>query len=244
MLLPVIVSQYDLSQVLASRLRMPVLVDPIPLEFTPENLARWAKFCLMPMFLPDVEITEDMDIPGWTKPKKWFYDQIRGGKISADSAKLSHGWYLADITHGADYTYGTQVFPSDWLSPIIARLREQGKIGKYNNIPMGSRFAITNDEWRNVVCPAIAEALGFRPEQVRLERAIEFNAIGNLYDPNRGKYNMWEWFEDIFGGFQPALRWMSRGRRLFGVGNFSTKGGVLHIDGEIGYHTGATTGSR
>ena len=23
---------------------------------------------------------------------------------------------------------------------------------------------------------------------------MEFNALGNLYDPNRGKFNMWEWF--------------------------------------------------
>ncbi len=43
--------------------------------------------------------------------------------------------------------------------------------------------------------------------QIRLERAIEANAIGNLYDPNRGKFNAWEWFEDaledsfrLFGG--------------------------------------------
>ena len=199
MLLPVIVSQYDLSQVLASRLRMPVLVDPIPLEFTPENLARWAEFGLRPVFLPDVEITEDMDIPGWIKLDKWFYYHIRSRKISADSAKLFHGWYLADFSIGTDYTNGTQVFQSDPFSLIIAGLREHGKIGKCDNTLYGSRFYITNDEWRNVVCPAIAEALGFRPEQVRLERAMEFNVIGNLYDPNRGKYNMWEWFEDIFG---------------------------------------------
>ena len=199
MLLPVIVSQYDLSQVLASRLRMPVLVDPIPLEFTPENLARWAKFGLRPVFLPDVEITEDMDIPGWTKPGRWFYDQIGNGKIRADSAKLFQGWYLTDFSIGTDCTNGTQVFQDDPFSLVIASLREHEKIGKFDNTPYGSRFAITNDEWRNVVCPSIAEELGFRPEQVRLERAIEFNAIGNLYDPNRGKFNILEWFEDIFG---------------------------------------------
>ena len=198
MLLSVLVRPEGLSQVLPSRLNIPILVDPLPPEFTDENLAKWAGFGLRLVFLPDAEITEDMDIPGWIKLDKWFYDQIRNGKLGSDSAKLFSGWYLADITPGADYTDGTQVFPNDPLLPIIARLREQGKIGKYNNIPMGSRFAITNDEWRNVVCPAIAEALGFRPEQVRLERAIEFNAIGNLYDPNRGKYNMWEWFHDVF----------------------------------------------
>ena len=200
MLLSVLVRPEGLSQVLPSRLNIPILVDPLPPEFTDENLAKWAGFGLRLVFLPDAEITEDMDIPGWIKLDKWFYDQIRNGKLGSDSAKLFSGWYLADITPGADYTDGTQVFPNDPLLPIIARLREQGKIGKYNNTPAGSRFAITNYEWRSIVCPAIAEKLGFRPEQVRMERAIEFNAIGNLYDPNRGKFNMWEWFEDVFGG--------------------------------------------
>ncbi|MEK7609401.1 MAG: hypothetical protein AAB476_02900 [Patescibacteria group bacterium] len=46
--------------------------------------------------------------------------------------------------------------------------------------------------------PAIAHHHGFKPEQVRLERAVESNAIGNLYDPNRGQFNMWEWFQDVF----------------------------------------------
>lgn len=34
-----------------------------------------------------------------------------------------------------------------------------------------------------------------------LKRAIEFNAIGNLYDSNRGKFNAWGWFEDRFEDF-------------------------------------------
>ena len=186
------------AKLLSKKFGREIKVDPLPPEFTEENLARLAMFNLKPVFLPDEEIGEDSELKDWTKPEKWFYDQIRNGKIADVSAKLFRGWYLADFTPGADYTDGTQVFPNDPLSPIIARLREQGKIGKYDNTPAGSRFAITNEEWRNVVCPAIAEDLGFKPEQVRLERASEFNAIGNIYDPNRGKFNMWEWFSDIF----------------------------------------------
>ena len=191
-----VVSQ--ITQLLSKKFGREIKVDPLPPEFTDENLARWARSNLKPVFLPDEEIGEDSELNDWTKPDKWLYSQIRNRKIAADSAKLFRGWYLADFTIGVDYTDGTQVFPDDPLSPIIARLREQGKIGKYDNTPAGSRFAITNEEWRNVVCPAIAEDLGFKLEQVRLERASEFNAIGNIYDPNRGKFNMWEWFSDIF----------------------------------------------
>lgn len=179
-------------------------IEPLPVEFTEENLAKWAEFNLKPIYLPMEEIGEDRKFKNWIKPEKWFYQKIKKdeedkeGKISSDSAKLYRGWYLADFTVGVDYTDGTQVFPNDPFAPIISKLREEGKIGKYDATPSGSRFAIIHDEWRTIVCPAIAEALGFKPEQVRLERAIEFNAIGNMYDPNRGKFNMWEWFYDQF----------------------------------------------
>lgn len=184
-------------------------IEPMPAEFTEENLAKWAEFNFKPVYLPMEEIGEDRKLKGWTKPEGWFYQKIKEGKISVDSTQLCKGWYLADFTVGTDYIDGAQVFLNDPLAPIITRLREEGKIGKYDNTPVGSRFAITNDEWRNVVCPAVAEALGFKPEQVRLERAAEFNAIGNIYDPNRGRFNMWEWFSDKFedsyrlcGGFR------------------------------------------
>ncbi|MDP3764428.1 MAG: hypothetical protein Q8Q95_02295 [bacterium] len=173
-------------------------VDPLPPEFTEENLAKWAGFDFRPVYLPMEGIGENCKLKNWVKPEKWFYQKIGEGKLAPDSAKLYRGWYLADFTVGVNYTDGTQVFSNDPLALIISKLREEGKIGKHDNTPSGSRFAITNDEWRDVVCPAIAEAFGFKPEQVRLERAVESNAIGNLYDSNRGRFNMWEWFDDKF----------------------------------------------
>ena len=173
---------------------------PLPPEFTEVNLAKWSEFNLKPVFLPDEEIGPDRRLKGWTKPEHWFYDQIRENKLASDSATLHQGWYLADFTPGVDYTDGTQVFPDDPLAPIIVRLRQEKKVGQHDNTPPGSRFSITHDEWQTVVLPAIANHLGFNPGQVRLERAVEFNAIGNLYAPNRGKFNMWEWFHDHFEG--------------------------------------------
>lgn len=175
-----------------------ILVDPIPQEFTPENLEKWAKYNRKPIFLPDEEIGKNRPLKDWVKPEKWFYQKIKEGKIAKDSATLKSGWYLADFTPSVDYDDGVQVYPNDPLSPIIERLRKEGKIRKYDKTPMGSRFAIVpQTEWP-LVLAEIAKELGLKPEQVRMERAIEFNAIGNLYDSNRGRFNTWEWFNDPF----------------------------------------------
>jgi len=188
------------AAILSARFKKQISVDPLPAAFTPENLANWARFNLKPVFLPGEQITKKADLSDWVKLNDWFYDPITAIKIAADSATLRRGWYLADFTKGTDYTEGSQSLKRDSLAALIKKLRKAGRVGKYDNTPMGSRFAITNTEWREVVCPAIAEHFGFKPEQVRLERAVEYNAIGNLYDENRGKFNMWEWFDDAFGG--------------------------------------------
>ncbi len=150
------------------------------------------------IFFPDEEITEGRPLKNWIKPKHEFYEWIRDGKIASCSARLKRGWYLADFSIGVDYTdYSTQVFFNDPLAPIIEKLRQAGKIGKYDKSPLGSRFGIILQEWP-LIFAELAKELGFKPEQIRLERFIEFNAIGNLYDKNRGQFNMWEWFADLF----------------------------------------------
>lgn len=195
-----------------------VAVDPVSAEFTEGNLAKWAMYNLRPVYFPDEEISKDCPLKNWVKPDKWFYDQIRNGKIGKDATKLKEGWYLADFTPSVDYNNGTQVFPNDPLAPLITRLRQEGKIGKNDSTPMGSRFVITNNEWWNVLLPKLAKELGFKPEQIRLERAVEFNAIGNLYDKNRGKFNVWEWFDDQF----------EVSRHLFG--GYRVRGGLASVD--------------
>lgn len=182
-----------------------IIVDPLPPEFTDERLAFWATFNMKPVFLPNEEIGASRFLKGWKKPEQWFYERVADGKVkpiheSLPPIKLRHGWYLADFTVSADYTDGSQVFVNDSLAPIIQDLREKKLVGRHNNTPDGSRFSITPDEWRDCVLAHVASKLGVTRAQTRLERAIEFNAIGNLYDPNRGKFNCWEWFEDPFEG--------------------------------------------
>lgn len=179
-----------------------ITVDPYPKEFTPEFLANAAKFNMKPVFLPGEDITQDRQLRRWIKPEKWFYDQIRAGKIQSYGSLLPtvlcRGWYLADFSVGVDCTDGTQVFPNDPWAPLITELREKKLVGGYKETPAGSRFAITWDEWNNCVLSQMAAKLGVPRANIRLERAIEFNAIGNLYDRNRGHFNMWEWFTDVF----------------------------------------------
>ncbi len=189
------------AQLLSRRFGKKIVVDPLPEWFTEENLRKAKKFNLMPIFLPDEEIGEDQPLRNWIKPRNWFYDQIENGKIANDSAQLKRGWYLADFTIGADYNHDKQVFRSDPLSPIIARLRQEGRVGKNDKTPMGSRFTIApEDEWPLLIAILVDEELKISSyKERRLERAIEFNAIGNLYDKNRGQFNIWEWFADAFG---------------------------------------------
>ena len=72
------------EKLLSKRFGKKITVDPLPAEFTEENLTKWAQYNLTPVFLPDEEISENRNLKNWVKPEKWFYYQIKGGKISAD----------------------------------------------------------------------------------------------------------------------------------------------------------------
>ena len=199
-------TQRKLSAVFKKR----IVVDPIPSEFTDENLAYWAMFNMSPVFLPGEDITQDRVLKGITqrdyvKLNDFFYRNVASGAIKPihpglKPTMLRRGWYLADFTVSVDYTDGTQVFVNDLFAKIISDLRQQKLVGKHENTPMGSRFSITWDEWQNVVLTYLASKLNVTRAQMRLERAVEFNAIGNLYDANRGKFSVWEWSQDYFGG--------------------------------------------
>lgn len=201
-----------------------IFIDPLPPAFKDEQqLAFWATFNMRPVFFPGEDIGASRVIKGWTKLQDWFYNNVANGNIEPmysdlPPTQLRRGWYLADFTVSADYIDGSQVFVNDPLAPIITSLREKKLVGKYDNTPAGSRFAITWDEWNDCVLAHVASKLGVTRAQTCLERAIEFNAIGNLYDPNRGKFNSWEWFQDYFGG---------SGRLC---GGFRVCGGLAHVD--------------
>ncbi len=191
-----------LEKMLSRRFGKKITVDSYPKEFTSEFLANAARYNLKPVFLPSEEISQNRLLKRWIKPETWFYQEISEGKIKPydglSPIALRRGWYLADFTTGVDYTDGTQVIPDDPWASLITQLRQEGKIGNNDNTPLGSRFAITHVEWETTLLTYMASKIGVPRVQVRLERAIEFNAIGNLYDHDRGKFIMWEWFSDYF----------------------------------------------
>ena len=177
-----------------------VQVDPVPGVWTPEFLEHAAKYNMRPVYFIDLILAEDWSLKNYTKPEIWLYKKIREGKISADAITLKRRWCLADFSVGVDYTDGSQVFPNDPWGPIIEKLRRDlSVVGKYDNTPFGSRFAITPLEWDDAVLAHIASALQVTRAQTSLESAGEFNFIGNVYDQNRGQFNMLEWFNDPFG---------------------------------------------
>jgi hypothetical protein len=211
-----------IKRFLLKRFGQEIAVDPLPQIWIEENLKKAARFNLRPVFSLGKELNE---ILKKFKPKNWvplpekFFQWERNKKIAPDSAVWPRGWYLADFTVGADYTDGIQVFRNDPLSPLIEELRRAGKVGKYDKTPMGSRFAIVpNSEWP-LVFWELADRLGFvTTKQISLEPFAAFNAIGNIYDKNRGKFNMWEWFSDTFGDSY----------RLFG--GIRRSGGLANVD--------------
>jgi hypothetical protein len=211
-----------------------VIVDPQPREFTPSFLANAAQYNMKPVFLPGEDITQNNKFKKWVAPCTWFYEQVAAGKIQNYGGLvptvLRRGWYLIDLTAGVDYTDGTQVLPSDPWASLVAELREQKLVGKGKG-DKGSRFAITWDEWNDIVLTYMASKLLVPRANIRLERAIEFNAIGNLYDTNRGQFNVWEWFSDRF---EDSSRLYGGSRRSGGLAHVSYDWSVVRYGGLFG----------
>lgn len=189
------------TKFLSNRFGQKIMVDLLPESLTEENLKKAAKFNLRPVFSPGDAILALRKPKNWVAIPEKFFQWERDGKIAENSVIWPRGWYFADFTVGADFGDGRQVFRNDPLSPLIQRLREAGKVGKYDKTPIGSRFAIVPEkEWPLVFAELANELKFFTAEQVSLEPFAAFNIIGNIYDKNRGKFNMWEWFADSFGG--------------------------------------------
>lgn len=207
-----------IEKFLIHRLKRKIKVDPFPPQFTLPFLTRAAEFGQRPVFFPDIEICQDSKFDNFVMPPEDFYNWIRSGQIAPDSAKLKKGWCLVNFTPAIYSTDKVRVYPDDPFAPIIKRLREEDEIEEYrSSSPLGSRFAITGSEW-----PKVFAALGLEievsPDQINLERCIEYNFLGNVYDPDRGKFNSWESFADLLGD----------SKRL--AGGCCSNGGLAHVE--------------
>jgi hypothetical protein len=201
----------------------------------------WQNFGLEPHFLPKVSMMTGDDYPGWkVRPEEWFYKKQVEGKLFLDSGgclekvltvELKGVTVLIDSRLKPAYRDGKQMWEGDNLfGLLIADLRKEGKIAKYEYGPQSSRFGVSSDEWQGHVRPALANRLGLDLQQLRLEYAIEGNVIPQLYPhmPRKddGKTNTWVWYEEYFEG---------RDYRLDG-GNFGLGGLARVSDGTVGHH--------
>jgi len=147
-------------------------------------------------YLPSTEMTQEKNFPGWQiKPEIAFYERIQEGRLSKKATQLTGEWILVDSRNKpAEDRDGRQLYPNDFLGPIMEKLRGLGKLEECD-IPQTRAF-ISWEEYHDILVPEIAKILKVKPDQVRLPRAIEFNFLGNAYYPQWGETNSWEWFED------------------------------------------------
>lgn len=164
-------------------------------------------------------MSQQAEFPGCkVKPKGWFYDQFRAkqlyrlasvGELAVDMAadKLLGQVVLFDTRGKPPFNGGNQMWQQDdeLLGGTIETLRAQGAIQRYEYGPQSSRFGISVEpggDWEAHVKSALATHLGLHTNQVRLERAIEFNALSQMYaDLPRGQdgaTSTWLWFEEFF----------------------------------------------
>ena len=204
---------------------------PRPTAFTDKNLRCWAAYNLHPVYFPKEIVDErwmETAPPGWVKPNQAFYQLIDSGRLSLESFRFSPGWYLADFTplFIVNENLVQAKAENDPFAPILQAVRESGYVASWKVaselIAIDSRYIFTANEWFREVLPAMAKKFGVEDERVRLERAIEFNWLANLYDPWRGNYPISQWFYDTM---KPRSwpDWCLIG------GNFCL-GGVAHIE--------------
>jgi hypothetical protein len=194
-------------------------VPSLPDEITPERYEKWKEMGFELHYLPDEELSEERELPGWKKkPNDWFYDKLKAKEIPDDSARLPAAWVLADTREKPQYEGGEQMYKDDVLAEALEDLRKSKVITDFE--VTGSRFRISWDELHKPeVKKAIAEALDVPEESLRLPRAIEWNYLGNAYHPKWGETDTWEWFEDSY---------QKGSRRL--CGGYSWSGGLSCVD--------------
>ncbi len=198
-----------------------VEVPPLPEEITPERYEKWKEMGFELHYLPDEELTEERDLPGWKKKpgKKYadgwgieFYADVKKDDLPKDALKLPASWILVDTRGKPKYESGKQIYKDDVLRPVLEDLRKKKIITDFET--KGSRFNISWDELNKPeVKKAIAEAMDVPEECLRLPRAIEWNFIGNAYHPEWGDTNTWEWFED---SYQKGARRLDGGSSGYG----------------------------
>lgn len=201
-------------------------VPPVPASVSPEQYERWKELRYELHYMPDEEMTEDKNFPGWKKKpvsniNLFAAIKDKNNKLHSDTLKLPGKWVLIDSREKPgwvnDQTTAQPYEDDNTMEQAIAELRARGLVtGDANK---GARFRISWEELQKPGVKAkIAEILGVEPGELRLPRAIEYNFLGNAHYPKWGDTNSYEWFQDSYQGSGRLVGGDSGGGGLSGVG--------------------------
>jgi len=215
----------DLEQILSSILGHRYVADPTPSVFTQANLAWWRRFNMLPIWLPELVYTPEFELKllmkfgqmrsrgvrPWVGLAADFHYRIRGLDSFAPWIVVKRGWYLVDLTPNSVIGRVGDVLGSA-ISPH----------------PTGSRLGITPDDWESVICPTCAKQIlkVGKYQEARLESAVEYILISNLFATERFSRDVQEWFHDS-----------PRGTRLY-------RGSVITPLNDLKLEVGCYTGSE
>ena len=192
-------------------------IPPIPDTITNEQLELWEKNNLSLRWLPRLDMKRYEDLPAWKK-KPNYAQYLDAQKIPDNITTLQGGWMLVDTRDKPGYNNGTQMYEDDFLGPTIAELRAKGIIAPYEK-NLQSRFNVSPEELEKPeVIQAFAKAYGLPPNQLFLQRSMEFNLIGNMTNQQWDTTNTSEWFGDRYDAGQSRL-----------LGGFSDNGGLSYV---------------
>jgi hypothetical protein len=181
-------------------------------SISPEKYEKWKEMKYELHYIPEEEMTEDKQYPGWKKKpdkkytpdKQWgieFFEESKNSQngLKPDTTKLTGGWVLIDTRQKPPYKDKVKAeYPdNDPLAQAIEELRAQGHIAGDNL--QGNRFRISWEELQKPEVKAkLAEILEVDPDQIRLPRAIEWNFLGNAYYEKWGTTDTYEWFQEEY----------------------------------------------
>ena len=199
------------------------------------KIAEWQKLGLEVHFLPSTVLVRNTSFDGWKiQPESWYWVQaVRGklylrqddGALAKTTGDLLPGRVvLIDTRKKPNLDDGKQMFAKDrdFMGRVVDRLRRDGKLARYQSGPQTSRFGISSIEWEDHLKAAVAKRLGLKPDQVRLEMAVEANIIPQLYThmPRKddGATSTWCLYEEFFEDDSSRL-----------IGGGSKDGGLANI---------------
>lgn len=168
--------------------------------------------------LPDIVLTEDMQIPNWIKPEPSYWDDLEGGKLlvpdsSGNLVKLTEA-HLS----GQPIIFDQRCMPTNemynsysnlpcWkddllMGHVIEKLQNENKLPLFGDRRgLGSRFVLNRFDYEKIALQ-LEQALEFPIKTFRLESTLEWNVLSQykkgLPRSRDGETNTCVWLLEYF----------------------------------------------